>query len=321
MNNKIFTIPVIRGISAVIPKERIALVDLAANFNMNEVSLKNIINLSGIREIRQTAPDETISDLCVCAAKHLLDELNFDKSQIDAVVFVTPCPDYIQPGPAYLVHNQLNLSPNCLVFDFNHACVGYVNAMFQAFLMIQSGYCKNVLLCSGDTPTKSIHPKDKSLRMVQGDAGSATLISTGENSQSAFDFYVDSTNYKALYIPAGGSRMPHKVGVTDVEIEDEQGNIRTLENAYMNGLDVMAFAVGAVPKSVKKVLSLIDWNKDDVGIFAFHQANKFMVDFIGKKLRVPLYRSPLAHPDSHLRGSFLLHRLHACSGVCVPILQ
>lgn len=286
--NKIFDVPYIRGVSTVVPKKRVILEELAPDFNISDIALKNIMNLSGIREVRQTTEDETISDLCISAAEHLLDELNFDKALIDGIVFVTPAPDYLMPGPGNLVHAALNLSKNCLIFDISQGCAGYTNGLFQAFLMVQSGYCKNVLLCSGDTPTKFVHPKDKSMRMVHGDAGTATLISAGKNSaRSAFTFYSDGEGFKLLYIPAGGCKIPKKTGITDIETVDEQGNTRTLENVYMNGLEVMAFAVNVVPKKVQETLNLIGWNKDEVDLFVFHQANKFMLNSLRKRLKLP----------------------------------
>ena len=160
--------------------------------------------------------------------------------------------------------------------------------------MIQSGYCKNVLLLVGDMPTRKIYPKDKSLRMIQGDAGSATIISASENStKSAFNFFSDGKGFNFLYVPAGGMRIPIEKGRTDVEQTDEQGNIHTLESVHMNGLEIMTFAVNSAPRSVNNVLDMLEWNKNDIDMFVFHQANKFMIDSLRKRLRVPQEKVPI----------------------------
>lgn len=286
----IFSAPFIRGVAAVVPKNRVVLENLAAELN---VDVKNIMRLSGIREVRKSAPDKTVSDYCVAAAEILIDELNFDKSQIDGVIFVTTNSDYLTPGSGFIVHDRLNLSNNCLILDLNQACAGFVNALFQAFLMIQGGF-KNILICAGNTPTKKINPRDKSLRMVMGDAGTAALISAGEKFQSAFNFYSDGKGLKFLYIPAGGAKIPLKAGVTDVEETDAQGNIRALENYFMDGLEVMAFSVNVAPKNISATLEKIGWEIDSVDKFFLHQANNFMVSSIRKRLKVPAEKVPFA---------------------------
>ena len=289
MQNKIFDIPTIRGIAAVVPRNKVGI----KNLTFEKDSIENIIKLSGITEIRESDVNETVSDYCLFAAKNLFEELNFDKSQIDGVIFSTPYADYIQPGSGYIVHEKLNLSNDCIVVDLKLACSGWVYGLFQAFLMIQSGWCKNVLLCVGDTPTKFINSKDKSMRSISGDAGTATIISAGTvESKSSFAFFNDGKGLKSLYIPAGGARMPRVKGVTDVEELDDQGNIRTLENLRMNGLEVMCFALDSVKKTVNSVFKEMDWQKNDVEKFFFHQANKFMVSSLAKRLKLPPEKVP-----------------------------
>ena len=249
MDDKIFTKPVIHGISITVPKERVILKD--EPFEHTE----EIIKTTGIHEVRRAPKDKTVVDYSLNAAENLFKALDFEKAQIDGIVFSTPISDYLTPGNGYVVQKILNLSKRCVIVDINQACAGWVNGLFQAFMLVQSGYCKNVLLCAGDTASL-IHPKDKSMRMLLGDAGTATIVSAGE-SKSAFSFYNDGGVFEALYIPAGGKRMPHKAGVTDIESVDENGNVRTLENSHMDGLEVFAFTMAAVPKVVKNLFSII----------------------------------------------------------------
>lgn len=287
---KIFTKPFIKGISVVVPKKRIKIKDMHfGNANMEE-----IIKVTGIHELRESVEPESQTDYCINAAEKLIDELNFDKSQIDGVVFATPCGDFISPGSAYMVQNRMNLKKSCVLIDDNQACAGFVHGLFQAFLYVQSGYCKNVLVCAGETTTKGINQKDKSMRVLLGDAGAVAIISADENeNQSAFGFYNDGGVFKALHTPAGGKKLPWKHGITDVEKADENGNIRTLRDAHMDGLEVMAFAISAVPRAVKDALKILDLSKDDVNLFAFHQANETLITALAKRLRIPAEKVPI----------------------------
>lgn len=290
MKDKIFTVPFVRGMSVSLPKERVNLEEL----NFDSGIIEKTIKTTGVRRIRQSPADKTISDYCIDAAKNLFSEIEFDKSEIDGVVFVTYTDDYISPGSGYIVQERLNLSDACIVTDIKQACAGFVHGLFQAYLLVQSGYCKNVLVCVGDTLTKVISPKSKSERMIFGDAGSVALVSAGDGTErAAFSFFNSGKNFNALYVPAGGFRTPSQVGVTDKETTDESGNVRTAENLYMNGLEVMTFVVYAAPRAVKNVLAMSNLTKDEIDLFAFHQANKTMVTSLGRVLRLPPEKVPI----------------------------
>ena len=88
--------------------------------------------------------------------------------------------------------------------------------------------------------------------------------------------------------------MPRKAGITDVETVDKEGNVRTLEHPHMDGLEVMSFAIRAVPKTLKDVLNILNWNKDDIDIFALHQANELMLNTLAKRIKVPAEKVPFS---------------------------
>ena len=217
MDNKIFDLPFVRGICVSIPKERVVMREL----QFDGVNVENIIKTTGIHEVRRAPANMTITDYCLNAAEHLFEELDFDRTRIDGVVFATPFGDYLTPGSGYVVQARLNLSTRCIIVDINQACAGFVNGLFNAFMLVESGYCKNVLLCAGDTAA-SVHPKDKSMQMLLSDAGAVAIISASDNpSKTAFSFYNDGRLLNSLYLPAGGRRLPIKHGVTDIEKRDE----------------------------------------------------------------------------------------------------
>ncbi len=289
MKDKIFDVPFVLGISVSVPKERVVMKDL----QFDGVDLDNVIKTTGIHEVRRAPANMTATDYCLNAAEHLFEELNFDKNQIDGIVFATPISDYLTPGSGYVVQARLNLSTRCIVVDINQACAGFVNGLFNAFMLVQSGYCKNVLLCAGDTAA-SVHPKDKSMQMLLGDAGAVAIISANNNlNKSAFSFYNDGRLLEALYLPAGGKRLPIKHGVTNVEVLDEQGNVHTLESMHMDGLEVMSFAIAGATATIKDLFKTMGWTKDDVKIFALHQANKSIVTAITRRFRIPAEKVPI----------------------------
>ena len=296
MKDKIFDKSIVRGISVTVPKERLMIKDL----KFDGVNMEETMQLTGIQELRRAPANMTATDYCINSAERLFEALEFNPAQIDGVVFATPISDYLTPGSGYVVQERLNLSSNCIIVDINQACAGYVNGLFQASMLVQSGYCKNVLLCAGDTAA-SIHPKDKSMQVLLGDAGAAAIVSCGDDDngddgsvKSAFSFYNEGQNFRAVYTPAGGRRIPIEHGATDVEKTDEQGNVRTLENAHMDGLEVMAFALTAAPKTIKNLFDVMGWTKEDVKIYSLHQANQTIINALIKKLRIPADKVPIS---------------------------
>ena len=294
MSNKIFYSSYIRGISVSVPKDKVNLHE----FHFDDTDTEEIIKLTGIHEIRKAPDNMTQLDYCIDAANHLISELDFDKSQIDGVVFSTTLNDYITPGNAYLMQDLLDLKPETVLIDLNQACAGFVNGLLQASMLIETGYCKNVLVCAGDKED-SINPRDKSLKMLMGDGDAVAIVSAKENSPaSTFAVYNDGRLAKVLYTPGGGKRMnlrflsQHPEYMIE-EKPDAQGNFHSVINSQMDGLEVMAFAMDAVPDAINAVIKNIGWNKNDVGMFAFHQANELLLKTLAKRCRIPLEKLPI----------------------------
>ena len=161
-------------------------------------------------------------------------------------------------------------------------------------MLIETGFCNQVLILAGDTVSKYTNERDRSLKMVLGDAACATLVSVSEkNIKSSFTFFVDGKGTEKLIIPAGALRMPKVPGVTDVLEFDEDGNGRTKEDLYMSGMDVMVFALHEAPKLIKKLMTKMQWTDDDVSIYAVHQANKMIIDRIIKNLNTNESKIPV----------------------------
>jgi 3-oxoacyl-[acyl-carrier-protein] synthase-3 len=53
----------------------------------------------------------------------------------------------------------------------------------------------------------------------------------------------------------------------------------------MDGMEVFNFALRVVPKSIKSMLSFLNKQTADIDYLVLHQANKFMTDFLAKKLK------------------------------------
>ena len=54
----------------------------------------------------------------------------------------------------------------------------------------------------------------------------------------------------------------------------------------MDGMAILKFAITKVPSQIKGLVEEMGWEMEEVGLYGLHQANEFMVNYIGKKLKV-----------------------------------
>lgn len=107
-----------------------------------------------------------------------------------------------------------------------------------------------------------------------------------------FHIQSDGRGADKIIIPAGGGRIPRSAATAEL-VWDEDGNGRTREDMFMDGMAIFSFAITKVHKNINALIKEMKWDKDEVGLFALHQANKFMVDYIGRKLHVDASKVPV----------------------------
>jgi 3-oxoacyl-[acyl-carrier-protein] synthase III len=152
-----------------------------------------------------------------------------------------------------------------------------------------------VLLLTAETYSKFLHPKDKSVRTIFGDAASATLIEAVDREESSLGPYVFGTDGRGgdkLIVPTGGVREPRSAE-SAVEAEDESGNVRTRDSLFMDGPEIFNFTLSVVPKCVSALLAKSGLTPDDIALFFFHQANAYMLEHLRKRLKIPTERFPV----------------------------
>ena len=238
----------------------------------------------GIRERHIVKEDETALDLALRASKKVFK--NYDMDKIDFLMLCTQSPDYYLPTSACILQNKLGLKTNIGAFDFNLGCSGFVYGLALAKSLINSNIAKNILLITSETYTKHIHPKDKGNKTIFGDATAAVIIEKSEKEQiGEFVLGTDGGGCKNLIVPNGGLRNRYDPNAK--EIDDGSGSIRTDNNLYMNGPEIFNFTIKAVPKVVAETLEKNNTTLGDLDFVIFHQANKYMNEYLRKKINIP----------------------------------
>lgn len=265
----------ISAVAACVPKRVEKNESLAGLLSAEE--LQKTVEFVGIKEKRYVDDGVCASDLCFKAAQKLFDDNSIDRSEIDALIFLSQTPDYRQPATAPNLAHRLGLTTGVLSFDVNLACSGYIYGLATAFAFASNPGVRKVLLLAGETMSKTISMNDKGMVPLFGDAGTATLVESGNFGVSAFSLNSDGSKLKVLQMIYGGYRNP------------SCGKEETLQ---MDGMEVFNFGIRAVPSDIRKMLNHIGMTIDDVDLLIYHQANKFMTDFFSKHLKISPEKTP-----------------------------
>lgn len=283
----------IAGITTVVPSQIIDIdSELYTIYQGDQNALNRIKKVIGLQTRHIADTKTTASDLGEYAAKQLFKQLKISPKEIDALIMVTQTPDYFIPATACYLHGKLNLPTTALAFDINQACAGYLYGLYTAYSLIDGGKLKNILLICGDTLSKLVNPLDSNIAPIIGDGVSATLIQhSSKETQSFFELGAKGDKFFQLIVPEGAMRVPSCDIIPDQRIL-ESSHTRNLKQLYMDGAEIFNFAVMEEPKSFKSILEYAQCNQDDLDYVFFHQANKYIVDNITKRLTLDPNKVP-----------------------------
>lgn len=287
----------IKGISACVPPKVEENKDIP--FYTPEEAQK-IIESTGV-ERKHIVADSGITalDLCQEACQKLLRELHWEPDTIDAVCYVTQTPDYINQPTGFILHEKLGLTQDCMVIDLFHGCPGWVVGLSAITSMMSHGSLKRVLFAVGDNITSQQYPQDRESRPLFGDAGSATALEYDENTEPLY--FVMGTNSKdgeTLIRKKGAYRQPHTLDTFKKELGLLSGELSTEDlDDNMDGMSVFSFGITMPPKSIKQLCEHFGIDLSNVDKLVLHQANKFMINKIAKKLKVEAERVPSCLKD------------------------
>lgn len=282
----------IAGVAAAVPR---TIVENSANPFFPQEDIGKFMDSVGVRRYR--AGEQCTSDLCYEAAEKLIAELQWDKSEIGMLVFISQTPDYILPNTAPILQDRLKLPTSCIAFDMTLGCSGYIYGLSTVASYMASGMIKKALFLCGDTPSKTVNKRDKTTAMLFGDAGTATALEYKPGADAMrFCMNSDGAGYKAIIIPDGGYRHPYSADSLQ-ERTLEEGIVRSNCNLFLDGMDVFSFGISKGPASVKETLAQFNETDANIDYFVFHQANLMMNEMIRKKLKLAPEKVPYSLAD------------------------
>jgi 3-oxoacyl-[acyl-carrier-protein] synthase-3 len=271
----------IKAISCYLPEKILANEELVAEFP--EWTVDKVASKVGISRRHIAERGVTAGDMAVKAAESLFAEYEVDRSTVDFVLLCTQSPDYPLPTTACILQDRLKIPTRCGALDFNLGCSGYVYGLSLANGLIVSGAAKNVLFLTSEVYTQQLHPQDKGNRTIFGDAATATLISSdGYAEIGAFCLGTDGSGAENLILRSGGRKNPEPMPETVAA----DGTRVYPNHIQMNGAEVFNFTLTMVPPLVEETMRNNALRIEQIDLFVFHQANKFMLNTLRKLCRI-----------------------------------
>jgi 3-oxoacyl-[acyl-carrier-protein] synthase-3 len=230
-----------------------------------------ITERSGIRQRHMAADGEYTSDLAIGAGKAALESAGLTAEDLDFIIVATTTPDETLPSTACKVQAALGMHEGA-AFDIQAACSGFIYGLSIADGFIRSGQAKNILLIGAETLTRIIDWEDRTTCVLFGDGAGAVVLQgrddVGNRGVVASKLRSDGRQHDILYSD-GGTSMTGTSGTIQME-----------------GKDVFRHAVSNLSSVIGEVLAKTDLTQDDIDLLVPHQANKRIIDGVGKKLRM-----------------------------------
>ena len=247
---------------------------------IDEKTLRKFKKNTGVEGRFVSNEKQTNSDWCYASAEKILSEKNIDRNKVGVLVYITQTADYREPATAMVLQHRLGIGTDCMVFDINLGCSGFVYGLnVVGSMMMQCNAAYGLLMC-GETAGREKIPGDQAEadteKILFGDAGSAALLIKDPDAPDMnFMSKSDGNGFKALIDPWGFYRNPIKLRKVD----------------GMDGVAVFNFSTNEAPELINDLMREMNTTAEDYDYLVLHQANKLIMKQIEKKTGFPEEKS------------------------------
>lgn len=232
-----------------------------------------ITERTGIKERHIAGENEVTTDLALQASINAISGCNIDKNSVDAIIFATTTPDRTFPSCATILQKKLDISSNCLAFDVQAVCCGFVYALDIADSLIKSGKIKTALVVGAETLSRITNWEDRNTCVLFGDGAGCVILQAIEDKSTgilATSIHADGCGNNFDILNTGGG----------VSYNQKSGFIE------MQGREVFKVAVNKMSDCVLESLKKANLTTDDVSFLIPHQANQRIISGVGRKLNI-----------------------------------
>ena len=229
---------------------------------------------SGIRQRHFAAKHETAAFMGAAAARAALADANATPADVDAIILATSTPDQAFPATALRVQAELGVMRG-FGFDLSAACAGFIYGLSVADGLIRAGQAKGVLVIGSEVYSRILNWRDRGTCVLFGDGAGAVFLRAVPSSAAGMGGILSS------HIHGQGS-------LGDIlYVDGAVGQQQRPGHLVMNGREVFRHAVTRLAGAVDEALVANALNRSDIDWLVPHQANRRIIDAVGRKLNLP----------------------------------
>jgi 3-oxoacyl-[acyl-carrier-protein] synthase-3 len=261
---------IIAGVGGYLPQQVVTNDDLSRTLDTSDEWIRE---RTGIRERHMAGPHETCAYMATEAARRAMADAGVGPEDVQAVILATATPDQSFPATALRVQAALGIKRG-FGFDVSAACSGFVYALSLADSMIRAGQIESALVIGSEVYSRIMNWQDRGTCVLFGDGSGAVYVRAareqdGERGILSTHLHADGALGDSLYIDGAVGRP------------DMPGHL------VMNGREIFRHAVAKLAAVVDEALAANGLGHDDVDWLVPHQANRRIIDAMGKKLGLP----------------------------------
>ncbi len=262
------------GTGSAVPERILTNADLE---KMVDTTDEWITTRTGIKERHIAGEGEYTSTFATLAAERALQMAGIAPEEIDLIVMATVTPDYPFPATSCIVQHNLG-AVKAAAFDISAACSGFIYALSVVDNFMKTGTVKKALVIGAEVLSRIVDWTDRNTCVLFGDGSGAVVLEAvnGDNGILSTHIHSDGSYWELLNLPACGSRNP----ATQKTIDDKLMFLR------MQGNEVFKLAVRAMEEAAQEALTTNNLLTTDIDLFIPHQANRRIIDAIGKRLKL-----------------------------------
>jgi len=262
----------ISGVGHFLPNYVLTNKELEGYVETNDEWIRSRTGISERRILKD--PDKGTSYMAEKAALEALEDAGVDAKDIDAIIVATVTPDYMFPATAALVQKRIG-AENAYGFDLSAACSGFLFALSNGSMMIESGRAKKVLVIGADKMSAIVDFTDRTTCILFGDAAGAVVLEETDG-DGIIDFvqHTDGDEECLLYQPAGGSLNP----ASEETVKNRMHYIR------QDGRAVFKKATEGMADVSLEIMERNNLSADDVAWLVPHQANQRIISATARRM-------------------------------------
>lgn len=255
------------SVGAALPERIVTNEDLSKSLDTSDEWIRA---RSGIEQRHIAAEDELTSDLAVAASRIALDRAGLKPEDIDLVLLATTTPDQTFPATATVVQEKLGTVG--MAMDIQAVCSGFVFGLTTADGLFKTGVATRALVIGAETFSRILNWEDRTTAVLFGDGAGAVVFEAVDTEEEvgflSSSLHSDGSKNNILCTNGGPSST---------------GTVGTVE---MIGREVFKYAVANMADAMVKTLDKAGKTMSDVDWVVPHQANRRIIDQIGKKLNL-----------------------------------